>query len=160
MVDELVGLKELCNERDRRYTERFESIEQANSAALLALAKQTELLSQSNQKAVDTALANQKDYNVSHNDLTKKMDTQYKEMVSRGEYTTAHAALVERLDEKASTISERIVSIEKQLAQSTGRSMAGSTQIMTVVLILGLLINMGLGLMTFLALIAHITGLF
>ena len=98
----------LYNERDRRYEERFTAQDKAMIAALAAVEKQTVAAALASEKAIDKQEMAQNTYNVGHNDLSHKMEAQYKEMVLRSEYLQGHQALIERVDEKSESLEKEM----------------------------------------------------
>lgn len=94
--EKLVGLKELLHselaanrdvldERDKLYKERDDSRRTAVDAALTAVKEQTKASFEASEKAIVKAEEAQKSYNASHNDLSRKMDEQYKAMTPQSE---------------------------------------------------------------------------
>lgn len=85
-----VSLKEfllnLINGNDKRCDERITSLEKKVDTAIITQDKSTQQAFQSSQKAIDKSEVSQKIYNDGHNDLTKKMESQYANMVPRMEY--------------------------------------------------------------------------
>ena len=104
---DIKAIREIMNERDRMYTERASSQSTAVAAALAA------------QKEASIKTENyQKDYNVQHNDLMRKMDHQAESFVSRPEYMAAHIELGKRLDGEASQRQIDKDAVLKRLAES------------------------------------------
>ena len=91
------AMDEKLEERDRRYEERFKGQETAVTFALSAQEKLTASAFASSEKAISKAEASQTNYNSTHNDLTRKMDGQYKEMLTRTEAETKLHALEEKI---------------------------------------------------------------
>jgi len=87
---ESVSLKEyieaVLEQMDARYNQRFIDAEKLTNAAF-----------QASKEAIVKAEAAQNQYNVAHNDLTKKMDGQYKEMTPRSETLALERALNEKI---------------------------------------------------------------
>jgi hypothetical protein len=85
----MTGLKELVSstgdERDKLYKERDDSRRTAVDAALAAVKEQTKSSFEASEKAIVKAEEAQKSYNASHNDLSRKMDEQYKSMTPQSE---------------------------------------------------------------------------
>jgi len=85
----LHGLRELLtavgDERDKLYKERDDSRRTAVDAALAAVKEQTKSSFEASEKAIVKAEEAQKSYNASHNDLSRKMDEQYKAMTPQSE---------------------------------------------------------------------------
>ncbi len=88
VVAELDGLRDLMDEREKRYDQ-----------AIHDLRVWTDERFTSSDKAIGKAEAAQAQYNSAHNDLTRKMDAQYKEMLPRPEAESRFRALEEKLGE-------------------------------------------------------------
>lgn len=86
LLVEIKSVRELVNERHERYKERDADRSKAVEAAFSASEK-------SNQKT-ETA---QKDYNVQHNDLIKKMDDQNKATIPRTECEARFIGIAEKI---------------------------------------------------------------
>jgi hypothetical protein len=71
----------IIDERDRQYDGRFRAGEIAVNAALAAQQKSYSDAFLASEKAIVKAEEAQKAYNVAHNDLSRKMDDQYKTMM-------------------------------------------------------------------------------
>jgi hypothetical protein len=82
---ELDGFKALMTERDRRYTDTVEGIRRETTAALTAAVGQIQAAFAASDKAILKAEDAQRAYNQGHNDLSRKMDDQYKAMVPQSE---------------------------------------------------------------------------
>jgi len=102
----LDALKELVNERHDRYKERDESRQRAVEAAFA-----------SSKEAIIKQEEGQKQYNATHNDLTRKMDDQYKQMMPR----TEAQAQFQRTDEKFKDIKKEIRGLSESRSQNKGR---------------------------------------
>ncbi len=89
---ELDAFRELMEERDRRYKSQFDAQERAVVAAFSA-----------QKEAIQKAEAAQNSYNVGHNDLTRKMDSQYQQMLPRTE-----------ADNRFNSMSEKIEDVKKE----------------------------------------------
>lgn len=76
-----------------------ESQEKAVQAALAAQKELTSSTFSSSEKAITKAEEAQKSYNQTHNDLSRKMDEQYKEMMPRSESLARHEANEHRYQE-------------------------------------------------------------
>jgi chromosome segregation ATPase len=84
-VAELRAIKAILDERDKLYKERDDSRRTAVDAALAAVKEQTKSSFEASEKAIVKAEEAQKSYNTSHNDLSRKMDEQYKAMTPQSE---------------------------------------------------------------------------
>ena len=106
---EVRALRELMDERDRRYTERAEGDLRALQAALTSVKDQTSSSFAASKEAIVKAETNQTVYNATHNDLTRKMDAQYKEMIPRTE-----------AESRFKTMEEKIADLRESRSQTTG----------------------------------------
>jgi|ERR1044071_6377604 hypothetical protein len=77
----------------------FASQEKAVQAALAAQKELTNAAFASSEKAITKAEEAQKSYNATHNDLSRKMDEQYKEMMPRSESLARHVSNEQRHQE-------------------------------------------------------------
>ena len=102
------ALEAKLDERDRRYEDRFKAQEMAVNAALQAQEKLTASAFNASEKAITKAETSQTQYNATHNDLTRKMDAQYKEMLPRIEAETRFKGI----DEKIGDLRESRSSVE------------------------------------------------
>jgi phosphopantetheinyl transferase (holo-ACP synthase) len=99
-------LERVIDERDRLYEARFKAVD-------IIVEERHQLYTErfkADEKAVDTAFAAskeaviksdsaQKDYNVTHNDITRKMDDQYKMMLPYAEANRRFESLEEKIDD-------------------------------------------------------------
>lgn len=79
------AIRALIDERDRLYKERNDAQRTAVDAALTAVKEQTKASFDASEKAIVKAEEAQKAYNSAHNDLSRKMDDQYKSMTPQTE---------------------------------------------------------------------------
>jgi hypothetical protein len=103
-LDKLIGerltaLEKLMSERDRRYDERFEAQKDAVQAALVAAKELTAAAFAAAKEAISKSEVAQTAYNATHNDLTRKMDAQYKEMLPRQEADARFKGVEEKISE-------------------------------------------------------------
>ena len=110
---EVRALRELADERDRRYTERAEGDLRALQAALTSVKEQTSSSFAASKEAIVKAETNQTVYNATHNDLTRKMDAQYKEMIPRTE-----------AEGRFKTMEEKIADLRESRSGGSGRDEA------------------------------------
>jgi hypothetical protein len=101
------SIQDFINERDKRYQERFTAQESAVSAALASSEKLTNAVSLATEKAITKAEAAQTIYNIGHNDLTRKMDAQYKEMIPRNEHEGDIKNILDKHDELKKEVQEQ-----------------------------------------------------
>jgi hypothetical protein len=71
---------------DCRYAERFVALEKKLDTAIQNQNTATQAAFTTSQKAIDKSEINQTTYNQGHNDLSKKMETQYQTMIRRAEF--------------------------------------------------------------------------
>lgn len=114
----LERLERFYEERDRRYEDRFKAQETAVAAALSASEKLTAAAFAASKEAISKAEAAQTSYNASHNDLTRKMDGQYKEMMPRPEAQAVFHSQEEKIDD----IKKEVVSLKEYRSESGGRA--------------------------------------
>ena len=96
------ALEAKLDERDRRYEDRFKAQEMAVGAALQSQEKLTTAAFNASEKAIAKAEISQTSYNSTHNDLTRKMDSQYSAMLPRTEADTRF----KNLDDKIADLRE------------------------------------------------------
>lgn len=97
------ALKTVMEERDRLYKERYEAQEKAISKATIA----------------------QDQYNVSHNDLVRKMEIQAKETMPRLEIQGMFRATDDKLSGAVHGLEERITGIQNMLVGFGGAAQGG-----------------------------------
>jgi hypothetical protein len=85
LTAEIDGLRELLNERNKWYGERDKDRQLAVDKALAAAEKATAAAFAASKEAIVKAEDGQKAYNVSHNDLLKRLDQQHGETLPRTE---------------------------------------------------------------------------
>jgi len=96
---QIAVLRAIVDERDRLYAERDNSRRTAVEAALAAVKEQTRASFEASEKAIVKAEEAQRAYNLSHNDLARKMDEQNKATMPRSETETRFRALEEKVNE-------------------------------------------------------------
>jgi len=107
------ALESKLDERDLRYGERFIANEKAVYAALSSQEKLTGAAFAASEKAISKAESSQISYNLTHNDLTRKMDAQYKDTLQRTE-----------AESKFKAIEEKISDLRESRSTESGRSAA------------------------------------
>lgn len=112
-MSDTVSLKEhfeaIFKEQNERLNQRFIDAEKLTNAAF-----------QASKEAIVKAEAAQSQYNIAHNDLTRKMDGQYKEMAPRTEMQNLERALAEKIQTLERTTSEKI-----QTERDASKELAG-----------------------------------
>jgi len=96
---DLDGFKRLMDERDKRYEQSFTQSKESVASALAAAKEQTSASFNASEKAIAKAESSQLQYNATHNDLTRKMDAQYKEMLPRLESEGKFNAIAEKIED-------------------------------------------------------------
>jgi hypothetical protein len=96
----------LLKERDDRYMALFKESKEAVAAALAAQKELTNAAFASSEKAIVKAEESQTVYNTGHNDLTRKMEGQYKEMIPRAEHEEVIKALENKISQVQTTQSK------------------------------------------------------
>ncbi len=113
----LTRLEGFYEERDRRYEDRFKAQETAVAAALAAAEKLTAAAFAASKEAIYKAEQAQTAYNASHNDLTRKMDSQNREMLPRPEADSRFKAQDERIED----IKTEIAKLREYKSEMGGR---------------------------------------
>jgi len=126
---ELRGIREVMQERDRRYDAQFRNGEENVKAALAAAEKQTMAAFQASEKAIVKAEEAQKSYNQTHNDLSRKMDEQYKTMIPRQEAEKQFETWNSRLNDMKDQLGQ---TREEVLRELSGLRESGSREVSTV----------------------------
>jgi uncharacterized protein involved in exopolysaccharide biosynthesis len=120
-VDLRVFLERILDERDKQYDARFRAAEVAVNAALTAQKEATAAAFTASEKAIVKQEEAQTTYNVGHNDLSRKMDDQYKTMMPRTEVTAlfkSHEEKLEALRTQMEAANARIAEDIKSLRES------------------------------------------
>lgn len=108
------------HERDRRYEDRAARQDTAVTAALAANKELTAAAFAASEKAIVKAEDAQKSYNAGHNDLSRKLETQTKESISRLE----HTADLRRVDEKLDEIKKELQNLRDARSIGAGKDEA------------------------------------
>ena len=95
----LTGLKELGEERDKRYGETHIADKEAVNAALAAAKEAVAAALAAAKEAVIKQEGSQTTYNASHNDLLKKMEQQYRDTLPRTEAEQRFSTLSDKINE-------------------------------------------------------------
>lgn len=96
----------LMDERNGHYTDLRTADQRAVDAALVAQKEKTADAFAANKESVLKAEKGQNDYNVAHNDLTRKMDKQYADTIPRLEAQARFDAMEEKVQEMRNTLSK------------------------------------------------------
>lgn len=105
-------LEKLLAEKDKLADARFKAFE----AALVSQDKATAAAFAASEKAIVKAEDAQKSYNSTHNDLSRKMDEQYKEMIPRSEATALLRGFEDKITFDRSTNESKFGSIGREIA--------------------------------------------
>jgi excinuclease UvrABC helicase subunit UvrB len=92
-------IERLIDERDRLYNERHANSLQAIKDALLAQKELTNAAFAASKEAILKAEQSQNSYNAGHNDLMKKMDKQYSEMIPRSTFEQAIKSIEDKIND-------------------------------------------------------------
>ena len=110
-------LESIVNERDKQYDMRFRAAEIAVNAALASQQKNTADAFLASENAIEKAENAQKEYNIAHNDLSRKLDEQNKATVPRPETTALFKAADEKLAALQSNYDSKIEAIRENLTR-------------------------------------------
>lgn len=111
-------IEKIMDERDRLYEERHQTQIAGFNSALSAHKELTQTAFDASEKAIHKAEIAQTIYNEGHNDLSRKMETQAKDFLSRHEATT----LLKNQDEKMEHMKIDISSLRESRSEKSGRS--------------------------------------
>ena len=129
IVADLDGLRDLMNERDRRYSELRKDDREAVEAAFAA-----------SEKAIVKAEQAQTAYNVSHNDLSRKLDDQNKATIPRPEIMALFGAVDQKLESMRTSFDKDIETLStdirglRESRSEIGGSKTGSREIMAYII--------------------------
>jgi len=101
-------LEQLVSGLEDRVMDKFASEEKAVMAALTAQDKLTSAAFASSEKSIQKAEEAQRVYDHGHNDLIRKMDDQYSEMMPRSEAISLHKATEEKLEQLRVSVDAKI----------------------------------------------------
>lgn len=128
--------RELMEERDRRYEERFAGQKEAVSSALTAQKELTTSAFASSEKAIVKAEDSQRTYNAGHNDLSRKMESQYKDMLPRPEAT----ALLASIEDKIENLKKEIAGLRESRSEGGGERHGRISQQQFIMMIVSLIV--------------------
>ena len=97
--------------------EQFEAQKEAVQAALAAQKEQTASSFAASEKAITKAEEAQKSYNQTHNELSRKMDEQYKTMMPREESLGRHAVHEVRYQELKEESSKQRIEFKEDISK-------------------------------------------
>lgn len=127
---------------------RFKAQETAVQSALIAQKELTTAAFASSEKAIVKAEEAQKSYNATHNDLSRKMDDQYKEMMPRPEADSKLSSFDARLVElKESQVALRIelmkeiAGLRESRSEGKGDKVGRMSQQQLVMMIVSLIVS-------------------
>ena len=109
LAERVDALRDLVDERDRRYHERDEDIKR-NLAVALTTAKE----------ATDKAERRQGEYNATHNDLLHRLDFQAAMFIKREDYDREHKGLQELISSRLESLVSRLDVLERQSSHEAG----------------------------------------
>ncbi len=113
----ITAIEKLADERDKWYIARDKDRHDAVTALLLAAKDSTAQAFQASKEAVSEAKKSQDAYNLTHNDLVRKMERQTAESMSRIEIEGRLVAITEKLEVANKPIVEFMA---QQLGTRTG----------------------------------------
>jgi tetrahydromethanopterin S-methyltransferase subunit G len=134
-------LERIIKEVDDRQTASVTALKELTNSKLQAMDEATKTAFNAAEKSSEKTDQNQKDYNAGHNDLTRKMESQYKEMAPRQYVDDKVHVLEEKLeairlskdaqiestksvvDSRVAEIREDIQSLRESRSQQTGKSL-------------------------------------
>lgn len=143
--ERLKSIQDFINERDRRYEERFRAQESSVASALIAIEKQHVQATLASEKAIEKALQAQAQYNQSHNDLIRKMDGQYKEMIPRSE----HEGDIKNLSDKHDGLKNDVQGLRESRSESGGKEIKGASDkslVQWIILAIFTIVNIAINL--------------
>lgn len=114
-------IERIMREQDRVNDIRFKASETAVNAALAAQEKAVGAAFTASERAITKAEDAQKSYNANHNDLSRKMDEQYKQMIPRTEAIDKIEAVVKELTARADANREQIGLLREANTASAAR---------------------------------------
>ena len=97
LISEIDKLRQVANERDRLYNNQFEDAKNSVLTALIAQKEAVAAAFLASEKAIVKAEEAQKAYNLSHNDLNRKLDDQNKATMPRIEVVGLFKAFDDKL---------------------------------------------------------------
>lgn len=136
-IDLRTYIEAIINERDRSYDSRFRASEIAVNAALAAQEKAVTAAFLASEKAIVKAEEAQREYNVAHNDLVRKMDDQYNAMLPREEGLVRIGAIDAKIEQGRTEIS----SLRESRSESKGTKDSKSENTVYVIAGTGILIS-------------------
>jgi phage-related tail protein len=122
---EITALRAIVDERDRLYKERDDSRRVAVDAALAAVKDQTKASFEASEKAIVKAEEAQRAYNLSHNDLARKMDDQNKATMPRVETEQRFHAVEEKINTLRDSVATVGSAVSSQIAAVTSAAQGG-----------------------------------
>jgi len=120
----LAGLRDLFDERDRRYEERAKASGTAVDAALASVKEQTRANFEASEKAIVKAENAQREYNVRSNEFRGQLDDQAKRLISRTEVDS----IVKNLEEKIGRLDTDIRGLRESRGAGAGANDAAKSQ--------------------------------
>jgi len=153
LAEKVNTLRELMDERDRRYTGQFNDSKTAVSDALAAQKEKTATDFASSEKAIIKAEDAQRSYNERTNELRGALNDQNKTLLARTEAEARFKTIEDKIDE----IKRDIVNLRESRADFRGghvaEQQAGITQKWLIGLAVGVMLSMtgsGLAILLFL----------
>jgi len=94
-----VSLREFLEEKIEHLSTRLNSLDAKYNAAIESEERAREAQSKSSKEAIGKAEEAQRAYNIGHNDLSRKMDEQYKSMVPKPEFVLKNDAVEREIED-------------------------------------------------------------
>lgn len=145
LLAKLVAVREVIDERDRRYTSLFEEAKDAMRSALAAQKELTDSSFKSSEKAIIKAEDAQREYNLRSNEFRGQLEDQANRLMPKEEANTRLSVV----DDKIEDVKKDIASLRESRGEVGGRSyqtQSARETINTVLAALALLVSGGLGL--------------
>jgi hypothetical protein len=119
LESKIEALMALGEERDKRYRDKFLSLESATEKALVAVREQTAAAFRANEVAISKAEEAQRSYNERSNEFRGQLDDQAKRLMPREEALSKFIAYDEKLEDGK----REIIKLREQQMESAGRTL-------------------------------------
>jgi tetrahydromethanopterin S-methyltransferase subunit F len=154
LAEKVIALRELMDERDRRYTGQFDASKNAVIDALAAQKEQTSSVFTSSEKAIIKAEDAQRSYNERTNELRGALNDQNKTLLSRTEAEARFLNVEEKIDEIKRDVANLREYRSAVVGKDRAEAHAETTQKWLIGLAIGVMLSMlgsGLSIILFLA---------
>jgi hypothetical protein len=136
-MSQIANLRDVMDERDRRYTDRFDAQDKAVEAALLAQKSAVDAALVSSDKAVAKAEEAQKEYNIRSNEFRAALDDAGKLNITRNEV----GVLIKASEDRDSALQAQITELRLSKATLEGKASQNAVNISLLFAIVGLLLS-------------------